>query len=90
MNKNIKGLIVVIAIAGLGYLAYKKFGKPNNKQIVIKFLDASYGATDKHKTFVDSADKGYIDSWASAITNGSETFDYNGKTHYTKGGTTKK
>jgi len=45
---------------------------------------------EKHKTFVNNADKGYIDTWANAINKGSNTFDYDGKTFFTKGGTVKK
>jgi hypothetical protein len=89
MNKNVKGIITVLVVLGVGFFAYKKFLKPDNKKIVLKHLATNYGVKESHKSFVDSADKGYIDSWANAIKIGSETFTYNGKTFYTLGGTTK-
>jgi hypothetical protein len=90
MNKNLKGVLVVVVVLGVGYFAYKKFLKPDNKKVVTKYLDATYGVDEKHKTFVNNADKGYIDTWANAINKGSNTFDYDGKTFFTKGGTVKK
>ena len=88
MNKNVKSIIVVVAIAGLGYLVYKKFGKPDSRKVVIKYLDASFGGD--HSAFVNKADKGYIDNWSEAIMNGSTTFEYNGTTFVTNGGRTQK
>lgn len=90
MNKNLKGGLVVLVVLGLGFFAYKKFLKPDSKKAVIKYLDATFGLDEKHKTFVNNADKGYIDNWAKAIKDGSETFVFNNQTHYTKGGTVKK
>lgn len=84
MNKNIKGIIVVVLFAGLGYLAYKKFGKPDSRKVVIKYLDASFGGD--HSEFVNKSEKGYIDNWSKAIMNGSNTFEYNGTTYITNGG----
>lgn len=86
MNKNVKGLIVVLLVTGVVYIAYKKFGKPNSRKVVTNYLDATYGKTKSHSDFVNSADKGYIDSWSEAIMSGSETFIYNGNTFITKGG----
>lgn len=88
MNKNVKGIIVVLVFAGLGYLVYKKFGKPDSRKVVIKYMDATFGGD--HSAFVNGADKGYIDAWANAIMNGNETFQYGGKTLVTKGGRTQK
>ena len=93
MNKNIKGIIVVVVVLGLGYFAYKKFGKPNSKKVVIKYMDATFGVDEKHKNFVNNSyntDKGYIDNWADAINKGVDTFQFNNQTYYTKGGTVKK
>jgi hypothetical protein len=90
MNKNVKGIITVLVVLGVGFFAYKKFLKPDNKKVVIKYLDATYGVDAKHTSFINSADKGYVDNWAKAIKDGSETFVFNNQTHYTKGGTVKK
>jgi len=88
MNKNVKGIIVVAVVGLLSYLAYKKFGKPDSRKVVTKYLDATFGGD--HTAFVNKADKGYIDSWSEAIMNGSTTFVYNGTTFVTRGGKTQK
>jgi uncharacterized Zn-binding protein involved in type VI secretion len=88
MNKNLNGIIVVAVIGLLGFLAYKKFGKPNSRKVVINYLDATFGGD--HSAFVNSADKGYIDNWSDAIMNGSTTFTFNGTTFVTRGGKTQK
>jgi hypothetical protein len=90
MNKNVKGIITVLVVLGVGFFAYKKFLKPNNKKVVIKYLDATYGVDAKHTSFINNADKGYVDSWADAINKGVDTFQFNNQTHFTKGGTVKK
>jgi len=87
MNKNTKGAIVVGVVLLLGFIVYKKFGKPDSRKVVIKYLDATFGG--KHDDFVNSVNKGYVDNWSIAIMNGKETFEFNGKTYITKGGTAK-
>ena len=89
MNKNTNGLIAVAVIGLLGYLAYKKLGKPDSKKVVINYLDATYGKKTIHADFINSADKGYVDNWSVAIMNGKSTFEFNGKTYFTQGGTAK-
>jgi hypothetical protein len=93
MTANTKGIIAVLITAGVVYLAYKKFVKPTAKtdiEIIIERLDADYGQTPKHETFVKSADSDYIKAWANAIRSGSQTFMSAGKTYNTKGGTASK
>lgn len=89
MNNNVKGIIVVGIVIGLGFFAYKKFVKPDSKKVVIKYLDKLSGVKQENKTFVNSADKGYIDSWANAINKNSETFKFGDKIYLTKGGRVK-
>lgn len=84
MSKDMKGIIVVLVVAGIGYIAYKKFLKPDSRKVVIKYLDASFGGS--HSEGVKSMEKGYVDSWSKAIMSGSTTFNYNGKTYVTMGG----
>ena len=86
MNKNVKGLISVLVVGGLGYFIYKNFISKSSKATVIKYLNSTFPDTD-HTDFVNKADKGYIDAWAKAIDNGKATFIYNGKTYHTSGGT---
>jgi hypothetical protein len=90
MNKNIKGLIAVAIVGALGYMAYKKFGQPNSKKVVINYMDATFGFNEAHAEFVNNADKVYVDNWSEAIMNGKDTFVYNGVTYNTRGGRTKK
>jgi hypothetical protein len=90
MNKNIKGTIVVGIVIALGYLVYKKFGKPDSRKVLINYLNATFGADSKHTDFINNAEKGYVESWSNALMNGKDTFEYNGKTYNTKGGIVKK
>jgi len=87
MNKSTKNGIVVVAIVLVGgYFAYKKFVKPNSRKVLINYLDATFGKDAEHTTFINSADKGYVDAWAKALMKGESTFTYNNKTYNTGGG----
>ena len=90
MNKNTQGIITVLVIGVLGYFAYKKFGKdlikPDSRKVLIKYLDATYGKTDDHQTFINNADKSYVDAWSNALMNGQPTFTDKGVTYSTAGG----
>ena len=86
MNKNIKGLIVVLIVGGAAYFAYKNFSKDKYKKIVINYLDATFGKDIEHTKGINKADKGYVKEWAKAITKGLSTFVYGGKTYSTNGG----
>jgi hypothetical protein len=88
MNKNLRGALVVLVVVGIGYYLYKKANDP--RAIVMKRLDIDFGVNSDHVKFVRDADIQYIKNWAKAIKLGSETFSYNDKTYYTKGGTTTK
>ena len=91
MNKSIKkGLLVVAVVTLLGYFSYKLFILPNSKKVVINYLDASYGKDIAHTTFVNSAKKSYVDSWAKAIMRGENTFFDGGTLYNTSGGTAKR
>jgi predicted negative regulator of RcsB-dependent stress response len=87
MNKNIKGLIVVLIVGGAAYFAYKNFSKDKYKKIVINHLDANFGKDIDHTNFINNANKDYVKEWAKAITKGLSTFVYGGKTYKTNGGT---
>lgn len=89
MNKNTKGIIAVAVVVLLGFIAYKKLAKPDSRKVIINYLDATFGADSKHKDFINNADKGYVESWSKALMNGKDTFEFNGKTYNTKGGTAK-
>jgi hypothetical protein len=90
MNNNVKGIITVGIVIGLGFLAYKKFVKPDNRKVVIKYSDGIYGKSPSRNAFIYSADKGYVDAWANAIKKNSQTFKFNDKIYLTQGGTVKR
>ena len=86
MNRNVKGIIVVIAFAGLGYFAYKKFIKIDYKKIVLKHLNRN-GVKSYSKEFVNNNEKGYIEKWGKALQENSQKFNYNNKDYNTQSGT---
>jgi hypothetical protein len=90
MNKNIQGFIAVAVVGIIGYLAYKKFGKPNNFEVVTNYMNSIYGEIEGGRiNAVKKMGKGYIDNWAKAIMNGKNDFEYNGKIYHTQGGNVK-
>jgi hypothetical protein len=86
-KKTLNGIIVVSIVLIGGYFAYKKLIKPDSRKVLIKYLDATFGIDAEHTTFINNADKKYVDSWAKALMKGESTFTYNGKTYNTGGGT---
>jgi len=87
MNKSNKNGIVVVAIVLVGgYFAYKKFVKPDSRKVLINYLDATFGSDAEHTTFINNAEKEYVDAWAKALMKGESTFTYNNKTYNTGGG----
>ena len=88
MSKSVRnGIIVVAIVAVAGYIAIKKFLLPDSREVIIKYLDATFGYDPEHTTDVNSWDKGYVDAWSKALMNGQSTFSYNGKNYNTNGGT---
>ena len=87
MNNSTRNGIIAVAIVLVGgYIAYKKFLKPDSREVLINYLDATYGKDAEHRTFIMSADKGYVDAWSDALMKGKETFTFNNKTYKTAGG----
>ena len=90
MNKNVKGAIVVAGVLVILYFVNKKYGfvsgKPDNKKVVIAYLDSTFGYSQEHTTFVNSADTEYINAWADAIMAGQDKFYAQGIWHKTAGG----
>lgn len=91
MNKQTKNAVVVLGVLGifiLGYFGYEQMKAKKNRKIVITYLDNLFPET-KHTDFVNSADKKYINAWASAITENKPNFIVNGEIYNTNGGTKK-
>lgn len=84
MNKNLKGILVVAIFVGVGYFYYRKALDP--RAIVVKRLDADFGVSTDHVSLAYNSDKEYIKNWAKAIKVNADTFMYNGKQYFTKGG----
>jgi hypothetical protein len=89
MNSNTKGIITVLAVGVVGFLAYKRFVKPNSRKVVKNYLFSIYGYDKKRDEFVDGVDKDYINEWSDAIMKGNETFLLKGVTYITKTGKVK-
>lgn len=86
-NKTKNGIIVVSIVLIGAYFAYKKFIKPDSKKVVVNYLYATFGRDIDYESFVNKADKNYIDAWAKSIMDGKSTFVVDGKTYNTSGGT---
>jgi hypothetical protein len=96
MEAKTRNGLIVAGVVGIGvYFAYNSYkkqtlgGLTSKQNIVLKYLESTFGADTKHTDFVKSADKTYIGAWASAIKNGSSVFTYNGSVYNTAGGTKK-
>lgn len=90
MNSNTKGIITVLAIGIIGFLAYKKFAKPDSRKVIKNYLYSIYGYDKMREDFVDSADKDYIEAWTDAVMKGENSFVLKGTTYETKTGKVKK
>lgn len=90
MNNTTKGILTVLVVGVLGYVAYKRFALPNSKKVVVNYMKATFGNEVDYEKFVETADKDYINAWSDAIMKGKDTFVYKGVTYITKGGKTKK
>lgn len=87
MENKTKNRIIVVSIVLIGgYFAYKKLIQPDSRKFLINYLDSTFGADAGHATFINNADKGYVDSWAKALMKGESTFTFNGKTYNSFGG----
>jgi hypothetical protein len=80
---NIKTVVIVSAVAVAGYLAYRKFF--TGKQMHAKYL-TSKGFHGDFATLI-GFEEGYVAAWYKAAKKGASSFDYNGATYNTKGGT---
>jgi hypothetical protein len=82
MNKNLKGLIGVLIIGGIGYFAYMKaYGTKHKyaKQII-------KAGNSSNMAVLHTFGEKYLKEWAKASKRGLPTFTHEGKTYNTKGG----
>jgi hypothetical protein len=83
MSKNMKGILVVAVIAGLGYLAYKQ-AKPGKRNQVHYLIAGNYTGA----TIADLLGMGddYIAAWYKAAKDGKASFTLSSGTYNVKGG----
>lgn len=86
MNKKIVTTIIVLAIAGAGYLAYiKLYGGGGNKKA--RESDVDYLKSNGFTTGdISNLERGFVSAWAKGAKSGDEFFGYNGKSFNVKGG----
>ncbi len=87
MNNKTIGIITLAILVIGGYTVYQtKFWK--NKLTVGQAINLII-AQQKHnnRAFLEKLDGGYIKSWGLAVYNGDKTFEYEGITYSSQGGT---
>ena len=85
MNNTLKGILAVALVGGLVYLAYTKSKGKAGKYILII---TGTGNAENSQALL-SFDEKFLKEWAKASKRGFPTFEYQGKTHNTKGGKVK-
>jgi hypothetical protein len=82
MNKTTFNIILVLAVAGAGFFAYKQFFGGSSKEANIDFLKAQGLTTGDISSFGDD----FLKAWAKAGKKGDEFFPFEGKTYRVNGG----
>ena len=82
MNKNLRGLIAVALVGGIGYGVYRLAFKKKNAYAKYIF---SHGKNDSMVALM-SFDEPYLKEWVRAIRKNKDTFQYLDKTYNTNGG----
>jgi len=85
MNNTLKGILAVALVGGLVYIAYTQSRGKSGKYISIITGTGNSENAQKLLTF----DEKFLKEWAKASKRGNPTFEYQGKTHNTKGGKVK-
>lgn len=85
MNNTLKGILAVAIVGGLVYLAYTKYKGNAGKYILI--IKGTGNAENSQALL--SLDEKFLKEWAKASKRAVPTFEYQGKTHNTKGGKVK-
>jgi uncharacterized protein YxeA len=83
MSSTTKGIVTVLIVAGVGYLAYKQFFQDKKAFYAKKLADA--GKTS-NETVAKKFEEGFLKAWYKGLKDKSETFSYNGKSYKTQGG----
>lgn len=83
--KNKNGIITVLVVGGLAFLAYKVLGKTKDKRYYATQI-INNGYYSSGITALLSFDQPYLEAWAKAAKKGEPTFMYGGKTYITQGG----
>ena len=86
-NKIYIGISLAILAVG-GYLVYTKFlvAPTRTKEENIAIIVSNNFSLNKNNLLL-SFDDGFLNEWATAVTKGKKTFNYNRKDYNTQGGT---
>ena len=83
MNKNVKGLLVVVvmgaAVGAVYFLTHK-----DKRTYAKKILE--YNGSSQPYAWLLTLDEGYLKAWAIALAKGQQQFTYNNQQYYTQGG----
>lgn len=82
MNKTINGVIAIVVVGGLVFLAYKKFGKSKKRDAMLIIKQGKHGDYQTLMSFGDD----YIEAWANAVRKKQDTFTLKGVRYNTQGG----
>ena len=89
MTKQQKILVGVAALAAIGGLLLLTKQKKAKSVLVSEIIAlgglSTVSASDLNK--MNTYEDGYLKSWLAGLKANQQTFDYNGKTFFTKGGT---
>lgn len=83
MNKNMKGALVVVAVAALGWAVWH-FTHENAKAYARHIIKLN-GSTGSFAALV-VMDEGYLKAWSKALAKGNKDFSYKNGTYNTQGG----
>lgn len=91
-KKTLTGLMVVGVVGAVLYLVAKdkKGLTKKDRELILSRLTADFGQKDYHKSFIESADVEYLKAWADSIKKGVQTFFYENKEYWVRGGSAKR
>ena len=87
MNSTTKGIITVLIVGGIGYLAYKKFFQDKKAFYARKIAEAGKASNE---TVLKTFGEDYLKAWYKGIKSGADSFTYKNAQYNTDGGKLKK
>lgn len=91
MNQNLtKGIITVVVVAAVGYLAYKYLLLKKDKRFYAQTIINEGYYTSGIENLMKAFDEDFLKEWAKAAKKGNASFEYQGMVYNTQGGRVKK